>query len=288
MWDTSESNSESSSSGPDDLEYKDPTFRCRVRIDPPKILRKSGRFLKSVTELGSLFSVESKDKKLKKNSKTDHSRVVEKTSVKMPLCKNDYKGECGENGGCFCYCLNNKEGACGVTCVCLMIGMGDDTTPSSVPSMLQGDMGLGSKMGRSNVSQTGSGTDKSGGKSIYSGMKSAGAQSLGQIRDPDDEIDLQDLAKEMKSAMKDVSQSMRQVGLKIVECIGNYDMFYDDENMADSDVSVVHHTDIYKDPIYKHPYNSGGYQTSTGIYVETLIDHLPPEIIIEIREWGEI
>ena len=66
--------------------------------------------------------------------------------------------------------------------------------------------------------------------------------------------------------------------------MGNYDMFYDDENMADSDVSVVHHTDIYKDPIYKHPYNSGGYQTSTGIYVETLIDHLPPEIIIEISD----
>ena len=97
----------------------------------------------------------------------------------------------------------------------------------------------------SNVSQKGSRTDTTGGKTVYS-------------------------------------------GIKIVECIGNYDMFYDDENMADSDVSVVHHTDIYKDPIYKHPYNSGGYQTSTGIYVETLIDHLPPEIIIEIREWGEI
>ena len=75
-------------------------------------------------------------------------------------------------------------------------------------------------------------------------------------------------------------------GIKIVECIGNYDMFYDDENMADSDVSVVHHTDIYNDPIYKHPIHSGGYQTSTGIYVETLIDRLPPEIIIEI-DWGE-
>ena len=76
--------------------------------------------------------------------------------------------------------------------------------------------------------------------------------------------------------------------IKIVEYMGNYDMFYDDENMADSDVSVVHHTDIYTDAIYIHPYNSGGYQTSTGIYVETIIDHLPPEIIIEIREWGEI
>ena len=102
------------------------------------------------------------------------------------------------------------------------------------------------------------------------------------------DTDLQDLANQMKSAMNDVSQSVRQVGLKIVECIGNYDMFYDDENMADSDVSVVHHTDIYTDAIYIHPYNSGGYQTSTGIYVETIIDHLPPEIIIEIREWGEI
>ena len=73
--------------------------------------------------------------------------------------------------------------------------------------------------------------------------------------------------------------------IKIVECMGNYDI---DSDMGDSDISVVHHSDIYKDQIYKHPYNSGGYQTSTGIYVETLIDHLPPEIIIEIlNEWGE-
>ena len=240
MWDTSESNSESSSSGLDDFEKSDPTFRCRVTIDPPKIIRKSGRFLKSVSELGSLFSVESKDKKSKKTSKAVHSRVVEKSSIKMPLCKNDYKGVCGEDGGCYCYCENNKEGACEMTCVCLMVGM--DEIPSSVPSILKGDMGLSSKMGMSNASQMGSRTGTTGSKTGYS-------------------------------------------GIKIVECIGNYDMFYDDENMADSDVSVVHHTDIYTDAIYIHPYNSGGYQTSTGIYVETIIDHLPPEIIIEI-EWG--
>ena len=78
MWDTSESNSESSSSGVDDYEKSDPTFRCRVTIDPPKIIRKSGRFLKSVAELGSLFSVESKDKKSKKTSKAVPSQVVKK------------------------------------------------------------------------------------------------------------------------------------------------------------------------------------------------------------------
>ena len=231
----------------------------------------------------------------------------------MPYtCKNDWKGECGTDRGCYCYCQNDNEGACEESCVCLSLGMGENIFPGSVPSMISGDMGLSSKMSMSkSVSQKGSATDKTGSKTVYSGMKGASAPSHGQKRDPDDEIDLQDLANEMKSAMKDVSQSMRQVGLtarqnntnllseipyfgvppdniKIVEYMGNYDMFYDDENMADSDVSVVHHTDIFKDPIYIHPYNSGGYQTSTGIHVETIIDHLPPEIIIEIREWGEI
>merc|ERR1711888_500501 len=187
----SSSQSDSSISSPEDSEKSDPTFRVTVRIDPPKIIRKSGRFLKSVSELGSLFSVESKDKKSKKTSKAVHSRVVEKSSIKMPLCKNDYKGECGEDGGCFCYCENNKEGACEVSCVCLIVGMGD--IPSSVPSIIHGDMGLSSKMGMSNVSQKGSRTDNTGGKTVYSGMKGARAPSHGQQKDPEEDIDLQDL-----------------------------------------------------------------------------------------------
>ena len=48
------------------------------------------------------------------------------------------------------------------------------------------------------------------------------------------------------------------------------------------EVSVDHHRDIYKDPIYKNPYNSGGYQSSTEISVETFVDHLPPKIIINL------
>ena len=222
MGDTSDSSSpsDSSSSSPDDLEKTDPTFRCRVRIDPPKIIRKSSRFIKSIAELGkgSLFTVESKDKqsnsKSKKSSKAVHSQIVKKSSIKMPYtCKNDYKGECGTDGGCFCYCQNDKEGACEESCVCLILGMGENVIPGSVPSMISGDMGLSSKMSMSkSVSQKGSATDKTGSKTVYSGMKGASAPSHGQMRDPEEEIDLQDLANEMKSAMIDVSQSMRQVG----------------------------------------------------------------------------
>ena len=96
--------------------------------------------------------------------------------------------------------------------------------------------------------------------------------------------------------------------IKIVECMGNYDID-SDENMGDSDkessstistdlamhlsdssgietddieVSVVHHSDIYNDAIYKNPYNSGGYQSSTVISLETFVDHLPPKIIINL------
>ena len=48
------------------------------------------------------------------------------------------------------------------------------------------------------------------------------------------------------------------------------------------EVSVEHHSDIYNDPIYKNPYNSGGYQSSTEISVETIVDPLPPKIIINL------
>ena len=48
------------------------------------------------------------------------------------------------------------------------------------------------------------------------------------------------------------------------------------------EVSVEHHSDIYNDPIYKNPYNSGGYQSSTEISVETIVDPLPPKIIIHL------
>ena len=50
----------------------------------------------------------------------------------------------------------------------------------------------------------------------------------------------------------------------------------------DIEVSVVHHSDIYNDAIYKNPYNSGGYQSSTEISVETIVDPLPPKIIINL------
>ena len=48
------------------------------------------------------------------------------------------------------------------------------------------------------------------------------------------------------------------------------------------EVSVEHHSDIYNDPIYKNPYNSGGYQSSTEISVETIVDPLPPKKIINL------
>ena len=87
MGDTSDSSSpsDSSISSPDDLEKTDPTFRVRVRIDPPKVIRKSSRFIKSIAELGkgSFFTLESKDKqsssKTKKSSKAVPSQVVKKT-----------------------------------------------------------------------------------------------------------------------------------------------------------------------------------------------------------------
>merc|ERR1711895_414346 len=91
--------------------------------------------------------------------------------------------------------------------------MGDNINPGSVPSIISGDMGLSAKMSMSKSdSQKGSATDNTGSKTVYSGMKGASAPSHGQMRDPEEEIDLQDLANEMKSAMIDVSQSMRQVG----------------------------------------------------------------------------
>ena len=73
----------SDSSNPDDI-VRDPTFRCKVKIDPPKVIRKSSRFIKSIADLGkgSLFTLESKDKqsntKTKKKSKAVPSQIVKK------------------------------------------------------------------------------------------------------------------------------------------------------------------------------------------------------------------
>ena len=82
----------------------------------------------------------------------------------MPYkCKNDWTGECGTSRGCYCFCKNEKEGDCDEKCVCLGWGMGDNISPSSIPSLLSGDMGLSSKMGLSeSVSHKGSATDKTG------------------------------------------------------------------------------------------------------------------------------
>ena len=61
MGDKSESISSVSSieSTPDDIKT-DPTFTCKVKVDPPKIIRKSKRLIKSIADLGpkSLFAVE--------------------------------------------------------------------------------------------------------------------------------------------------------------------------------------------------------------------------------------
>ena len=84
MGDTSESSSVSSiDSTPDDIS-RDPTFTCKVKIDPPKVIRKSSRLIKSIVDLGSesLFAVESKNNqsntKANKKSKFVPSQVVKK------------------------------------------------------------------------------------------------------------------------------------------------------------------------------------------------------------------
>ena len=155
MGDTSESSSVSSiDSIPDDI-IRDPTFTCKVKIDPPKVIRKSSRFIKSIAELGkgSLFTVESKDNqanaKAKKKFKVVPSQVVKKSNNKMPFkCKKDWTGDCGTSRGCYCFCENGKEGVCETKCVCLEWGKGDSNiSPAHIPSMLTGDMGLSSKMG---------------------------------------------------------------------------------------------------------------------------------------------
>merc|ERR1711888_535172 len=111
MGDSSDS-SPSDSSSPDDIEKTDPTFRCRVRIDPPKVIRKSSRFIKSIAELGkgSFFTVESKDKqsnsKTKKSSKAVPSQIVKKSSIKMPF-----------------ECVNNRTGECETECMCVDWGL---------------------------------------------------------------------------------------------------------------------------------------------------------------------
>ena len=203
------------------IKKSDPTFKCNVKIDPPKVIRKSSRFIKSIAELGkgSLFTLESKDKqsntKTKKKSKSVPSQIVKKPIKKMPfVCKNDWRGDCGTGRGCYCFCKNEKDGICEDKCVCLEWGMGEgNISPSSIPSLIHGDMGLSSKLGMSDTNrQKKSATDETGSKTGYSGMKGAGASAQGQKRVPDDDSDLQDLANEIKSAMMDVSQSMRQVG----------------------------------------------------------------------------
>ena len=222
MGDTSESSSSVSSidSTPDDIS-RDPTFTCKVKIDPPKVIRKSSRFIKSIADLGtgSLFTVESKDNqsntKTKKKSKAVPSQIVKKSNNKMPFeCKNDWTGDCGTDRGCYCFCKNGKEGDCDAKCVCLDWGMGEiNIGPDSIPSLLTGDMGLSSKMGLSDsVRRKGSAIDDPGSKTGLGGVKGAGASGHGHIRVPDADNEMQDIANEIKSAMMDVSQSMRQVG----------------------------------------------------------------------------
>ena len=80
----------SDSSSPDDI-LRDPTFRCKVKIDPPKVIRKSSRFIKSIADLGkgSLFTLESKDNQLntktKKRSKAVPSQIEKNLVIKCLL-----------------------------------------------------------------------------------------------------------------------------------------------------------------------------------------------------------
>ena len=52
------------------------------------------------------------------------------------------------------------------------------------------------------------------------------------------------------------------------------------------EVSVEYHSDIENDPIYKNPYNTGGYglgnQSGTEISVETFVGPLLPQIIVSL------
>ena len=103
MGDKSESVSSVSSieSTPDDPKT-DPTFTCKVKIVPPKVIRKSKRIVKSIADLGSksLSAVESKSNQTKTESeiktKSVPSQKLKKSSKKMVHpCRVSRTGDCG-------------------------------------------------------------------------------------------------------------------------------------------------------------------------------------------------
>ena len=78
MGDKSENvSSVSSIESTPDYPKTDPTFTCKVKIVPPKVVRKSKRLIKSIADLGSksLFAVESKNNQTNTKSNKKNKSV---------------------------------------------------------------------------------------------------------------------------------------------------------------------------------------------------------------------